>query len=107
MFSCVCLDEALIVCACAYYIRINHNHMISTWHICMPRARFHEFIYTTMQCALIILHSQIASVPEAHTYNTFLFAANVTRACTDSVYHKTVLACNSPERVEKSLPVEK
>ena len=52
-------------------------------------------------------NSQIASVPEAHTYNTFLFAANVTRACTDSVYYETVLARNSPERVERSLPVEK
>ena len=51
--------------------------------------------------------SQIASVPEAHTYNTFLFAANVTWACMDPIYYKTVLARNSPERVERSLPVEK
>ena len=34
--------------------------------------------------------SQIASVPEAHTYNAFLFSTNVTRACTESVYYKTI-----------------
>ena len=44
-------------------------------------------------------NSQIANVPETHTYNTFLFVANMTRVCTESVYYKTILPHNSPEKV--------